>query len=240
MFDFPNQNLHTNGGVARPDFDDPEAFENYLLEFLSFLGFRPKETALCGLSIGASFLRSLHLGKKVEFKHLLLIGLHGPDLLNFHRQFTYAFRNLLEADGVERYASLIAFWFFSHSWMSANPVFYELFKARYKEMFADGESIRALLRANDRDFRRGVPEGTFRCPTAIINGDQDIISPPSLIKNYAEKSNANFYTVSGGHVFTAECPEFVGRFLGSILEGQTKPSFQISSDAQCGTRGEQR
>jgi pimeloyl-ACP methyl ester carboxylesterase len=217
LFDFPNQSLDQNGGVADPAFDGPELFEDYILELLAALALSPNEVSACGLSFGASLLRSLHLRRSIDFKQLILIGLFCPELVPFHKQFHRSFLKLLEEHGVERYAELITFWVFSHKWISKNPFSRYLVSSRFKAMFPDEESIRALQRATTADHERGVPPGPFRCPTVVVNGSEDIISPPRYMRPYAERSGAVFSTVDGGHVFTAENLDGSGMLLRHVL-----------------------
>lgn len=218
LFDFPNQNAPANKTDPDPSFDRPEMFEDYILDVIRTLSFEPEQLTVCGLSLGSSLLRSLHLRRGVNFRKLVLCGLHCPELYNFYKLFNKEYIDLLEADTVERYAGLIGFWFFSHKWLADTPSAHRMIKALFRKAFPEKASIAAIVRAMGGEFHRGPPGGKFRCPTVIATGEQDVLCPPRYMQGYAERSDALFRTVEGGHVFVFESPQATANLLREILE----------------------
>jgi pimeloyl-ACP methyl ester carboxylesterase len=220
LFDFPNQSLDLNGGAADPSFDRPEQYEGYVLDLLDALSLDPKDVMACGLSFGSGLLRSLHLRRNVDFRKLVLIGAYPPELTGFNKLFNKVFQQTLETHGIDCYASLICFWFFSHKWLGDNPMAHALIVKRYKTMFADGESIKALFRATAAEQARGVPDGNMRCDSVFVNGTEDAVSPPQAMECYAKSVGAGFRSIAGGHVFTGENPDLAAALLRDILMGR--------------------
>ncbi|WP_375415504.1 alpha/beta fold hydrolase [uncultured Bradyrhizobium sp.] len=217
LFDFPNQSLDLNGGSADPSFDRPEQYEGYVLELLEALSLDPGDVMACGLSFGSGLLRSLHLRRNVDFKKLVLMGAYPPELTGFNKLFNKVFKQTLETHGLDCYASMICFWFFSHKWLGDNPMAHALIVSRYRTMFADGESIHALFRATAAEQERGVPGGKMRCDTVFVNGIEDAVSPPQQMESYAKSVGAGFRSIAGGHVFTGENPALAAALLRDIF-----------------------
>lgn len=216
-FDFPNQNLGNNGGQAEPDLNDPCAYEDYLLSVLAALSYRPRDAYVCGLSWGSSLVRSLHLRRGVDFKGLALIGLPCPELHDFYGLLHREFIALLDAGGKEHLLRQSLFWFFAHDlWTGKAPLF-EFMQERMLDVIDQDGAFRALLCTAEADAERGVPAGPFRCPTTLLNGEQDIFTPPSFARKYAEAACADAATFAGGHVFTAERPQLGANAIRQAL-----------------------
>lgn len=216
-FDFPNQSLDFNGGAPDPAFDRPEQYEDYILRVLDALALGPRDVIACGLSFGSSLLRSLHLRRRIDFKQLVLMATDSPELSGFYKQFNRASREVLETQGIESYVGFMIFWYFSRKWFNENPMMREVVAGQYKVMFAGEGSMQALFRAHAADQERGVPAGTVRCPTVVINGAEDAITPPHYVKPYVESIGASLRSIEGGHVFAAESPQRTAALLREIL-----------------------
>lgn len=221
-FDFPNQNTERNGEQADPNFDRPEQYEEYLLQFLAELSLEPEETMLCGLSWGASLLRNVHLRRGIQFKKLVLIGLHSPELGEFYRLFHQEFHALLTNSDKRHFLSTMQLWFFSQEWYAANAPVHEIMTERFVEMFSQEESLLAIHRSAIADFDRDFPEGRFLCPTTLLSGEYDHIAPPKYVERYARQAGAGFEQVPGGHIFSGEDPKLGAAVIKRAL---SEPAF---------------
>jgi pimeloyl-ACP methyl ester carboxylesterase len=217
-FDFPNQNSAECPENINYSFDKPALYEDYVLELIETLGFRSEEVIGCGLSFGSNLLRNLHLRRKVDFKSLVLIGMGSAELLPWTVQFTKSFTKLCDAGDIERFTEMFTLWAYSHKWIGKNPIGVEFMKRRFVDLFSSNECIHALHRTVKEDNRLGIPDGPFRCPTTLMNGEEDIICPPHSISRYAQECGAAFHLMErAGHAFPVEDPENTLSALSKIL-----------------------
>jgi pimeloyl-ACP methyl ester carboxylesterase len=217
-FDFPNQNLADHPENINYAFDKPALYEDHVLELIETLGFTSNEVTGCGLSFGSNLLRNLHLRRNVDFKELVLIGMGSTELLSWMTQFTKSFTDLCDARDLERFAEMFTLWAYSHKWVGDNPIGVEMIKRRFVDLFSGNECIHALHRSVKEDNKLGIPEGRFRCPTTLMNGEEDIICPPHSVSRYARECGAAFCMLDGaGHAFPVEEPERALLALSKVL-----------------------
>jgi pimeloyl-ACP methyl ester carboxylesterase len=225
-FDFPNQNVTRNDDQIWPDLHDPTTYEDHVLEVLEALSCRPRDARVCGLSWGSSLVRSLHLRRGVDFASLALIGLPCPQLNDFYSLLHDEFIAVLDAAGTERFLRQSLFWFFAHGWWTSKAPIFEFMQARMHAVFEHQAALHALLRSAQADAARGVPDGRFRCPTTLLNGEQDIFTPPQYAREYGEAACASFAAFAGGHVFTAERPQIGAQAIHQALTASEAPAHE--------------
>lgn len=213
--DFPSPAPGASG--AESAIAGPEFLEDQVLALLDSLSLAPRDVNACGMSFGASLLRSLHLRRGVDFKRLVLLSVNCPQLQTLYRQFDRAMLDVLDRGGPTAYAAILPFWLFSRKWLADNPIVHDVIRSRYEAMLGGGDEMRTLMRAASADVERGVPEGRFRCGTVMIHGDEDALTPAKYVQAYAASSGALFCGMEGGHGFLAENPPRALESLRRVL-----------------------
>lgn len=104
-------------------------------------------------------------------------------------------------------------WVWGEALIKSNPELLDFY--RNKSLEADEENILSLIKGA---LSGGVEIGDISCPTLLLAGEEDVLTPIHEHKKIAKEiEGARFESVPGGHASLIEYPETIGNVVLPFL-----------------------
>lgn len=218
-FDFPNQLAGSD-----PDFYALDHFADAFLAQLRARALAPEAVHVVGLSSGANVLRALHCERGVDFKSMLLASANPGGLARFYAQVALSQQKALAYGGIPGFTQTTVLVCYSPRYLERTPLAPAVIQERLQELFGTRhDALHTLLRHPAHDPTLATPPGAFRCPVALVFGNDDFFAPRLNVQAYLARCTGprlQVHGLDGGHSIPFEDPAAVLAILREQVLGE--------------------
>ncbi|MBK7379638.1 MAG: alpha/beta fold hydrolase [Ignavibacteriales bacterium] len=203
---------------ASPAGDGQYTLESFVDDLESIIQMlKLNSPVLCGLSMGGYIsLRALERIPN-KFKAAILCDTRSESDTNEGKLKRAAAIKLINTNGVKEFASGFVPNCFSENFMKHNSDIYLAIVER--SMASNPIAVKGCLLAMSGRTDTSSSLSTLKIPVLVLCGDDDKLTPPSVMKSMADKIPASKFSIvpNAGHMSPVENPDFVNKQINSFL-----------------------
>lgn len=203
---------------ASPAGDGQYTLESFVDDLESIIQMlKLNSPVLCGLSMGGYIsLRALERIPN-KFKAAILCDTRSESDTNEGKLKRAAAIKLINTNGVKEFVSGFVPNCFSENFMKQNSDIYLAIVER--SMASNPIAVKGCLLAMSGRTDTSSSLSTLKIPVLVLCGDDDKLTPPSVMKSMADKIPASKFSIvpNAGHMSPVENPDFVNKQINSFL-----------------------